>query len=214
MDIISYSLSKKIAASAASGVSSMSVDGTTLNIDTNDGQRLQMVFPQPRDGVSVTDIDVNANNQIVFTMSDGNEIISGKIPTVKGDKGDPFKYSDFTTEQLDSLKGADGFSPSAKIEKVGDTATITITDKDGTTTATIKDGQGGSGGGTVDVPIEKIKVNGELQTPVNKVVDITVPDAYDDTDIRAELANKSDTLFGIAAVSALFSSSARISVSS
>ena len=33
----------------------------------------------------------------------------------------------------------------------------------------------GSGGGTADVPIEKIKVNGELQTPVNKVVDITVP---------------------------------------
>ena len=50
----------------------------------------------------------------------------------------------------------------------------------------------GSGGGTADVPIEKIKVNGELQTPVNKVVDITVPDAYDDTDIRAELANKAD----------------------
>ena len=33
----------------------------------------------------------------------------------------------------------------------------------------------------IEVPIEKIKVNGELQTPVNKVVDITVPDAYDDT---------------------------------
>lgn len=33
----------------------------------------------------------------------------------------------------------------------------------------------GSGGGTAEVPIEKIKVNGELQTPVNKVVDITVP---------------------------------------
>lgn len=193
MDVISYSLSKKIAASAVSGVQSMSVSGQTLTINTKDSGVLTMTFPKPRDGVSVTDIDVNANNQIVFTMSDGSEFISGKIPTIKGDKGDPFKYSDFTPEQLDSLKGSDGFSPSAKIEKVGDTATITITDKDGTTTATIKDGQGGSGGGTADVPIEKIKVNGELQTPVNKVVDITVPDAYDDTDIRAELANKSDT---------------------
>ena len=55
---------------------------------------------------------------------------------------------------------------------------------------------GGSGGGTADVPIEKIKVNGELQTPVNKVVDITVPDAYDDTDIRAELANINTSLDG------------------
>ena len=44
----------------------------------------------------------------------------------------------------------------------------------------------------IEVPIEKIKVNGELQTPVNKAVDITVPEAYDDTDIRTELANKAD----------------------
>ena len=54
----------------------------------------------------------------------------------------------------------------------------------------------GSGGGTADVPIEKIKVNGELQTPVNKIVDITVPDAYDDTDIRAELSNINTSLDG------------------
>ena len=54
----------------------------------------------------------------------------------------------------------------------------------------------GSGGGAADVPIEKIKVNGELQTPVNKVVDITVPDAYDDTDIRAELSNINTSLDG------------------
>ena len=54
----------------------------------------------------------------------------------------------------------------------------------------------GSGGGTADVPIEKIKVNGELQTPVNKVVDITVPGAYDDTDIRAELSNINTSLDG------------------
>ena len=94
--------------------------------------------------------------------------------------------------------GSNGIGIS-KIEKIGtvdlvDTYRITFTDnstfdyevKNG------KDGQGGSGG-TVDVPIEKIKVNGELQTPVNKVVDITVPEAYDDTEIRAELANKADT---------------------
>ena len=108
--ITAYALSKKVAASAVSGVQSMSVDKQTLTINTKDSGVLKMVFPTPKDGVSATDIDVNANNQIVFTMSDGTEFISGKIPTVKGD---PFKYSDFTTEQLDSLKGSDGFSPSA-----------------------------------------------------------------------------------------------------
>ena len=111
MDITTYALSKKIAAHALSGVQSMSVSGQTLTINTKDSGVLTMTFPTPKDGVSVTDIDVNANNQIVFTMSDGTEIISGKIPTVKGDKGDPFKYSDFTQEQLEALKGADGYTP-------------------------------------------------------------------------------------------------------
>lgn len=41
---------------------------------------------------------------------------------------------------LDGEDGADGFSPSASVSKVGDTATITITDKDGTTTASVSDG--------------------------------------------------------------------------
>ena len=166
MDMISYSLSKKIASSAVSGVSSMSVDGTTLNIDTNDGQRLQMVFPQPsngKDGVSVTDIDVNANNQIVFTMSDGTEFISGKIPTVKGDKGDPFKYSDFTQEQLDALKGADGVTPNLTIGTVetlpsGNQATATITGDKENPVLNLgipkgADGQGGSGGSASAVDV-------------------------------------------------------------
>lgn len=41
-------------------------------------------------------------------------------------------------------KGADGYSPSASVSKVGNKATITITDKDGTTTADIYDGSGAS----------------------------------------------------------------------
>lgn len=39
----------------------------------------------------------------------------------------------------------DGYSPSASVTKSGDTATITITDKDGTTTASIRDGYDTSG---------------------------------------------------------------------
>ena len=164
MDMISYSLSKKIAASAVSGVSSMSVDGTTLNIDTNDGQRLQMVFPQPKDGVSVTDIDVNANNQIVFTMSDGSEIISGKIPTVKGDKGDN-GFSPTITENADNTD---------KIYKL-DIETV-----DGKfTTPNLKgaDGTGGSGGdtytGTSAVNLGGIKNNQVFdKTPLPDVIDM------------------------------------------
>lgn len=42
--------------------------------------------------------------------------------------------------------GADGYSPAAAVSKVGNTATITITDKDGTTTASISDGATGPTG--------------------------------------------------------------------
>lgn len=41
------------------------------------------------------------------------------------------------------IPGVDGYSPSASVSKVGNKATITITDKDGTTTADIYDGSGG-----------------------------------------------------------------------
>ena len=78
----------------------------------------------------------------------------------------------------DGQQGADGIGIS-KIEKIGtvdliDTYRITFTDNS-TFDYEVKNGKDGQGGGTADVPIEKIKVNGELQTPVNKVVDITVP---------------------------------------
>lgn len=42
--------------------------------------------------------------------------------------------------------GAAGYSPTAAVNKVGDTATITITDKNGTTTASVSDGQDGAAG--------------------------------------------------------------------
>ena len=144
MDIITYALSKKIAARALSGIQSMSINGQTLIINTKDGGVLTMTFPTPKDGVSVTDIDVNANNQIVFTMSDGTEFISGKIPTVKGD---PFKYSDFTPEQLTALKGADGVSPiiTENVNNTDDIYRLDITTDTGTIiTPNLKGGGSGS----------------------------------------------------------------------
>lgn len=52
-------------------------------------------------------------------------------PGVKGDKGD---------------KGDDGYSPTATVSKDGTTTTISITDKTGTTTATVEDGAKGDKG--------------------------------------------------------------------
>ena len=77
--------------------------------------------------------------------------------------------------EIPALKGEDGFSPTATVEKVGKVATITITDINGTTSATIADGTG-SGGSGEENTIESISVNGTpISVDENKNVDITVP---------------------------------------
>lgn len=50
-------------------------------------------------------------------------------------------------EVTNGIDGKDGFSPIATVSKSGNTATIIITDKNGTTTASISDGKDGTGGG-------------------------------------------------------------------
>lgn len=53
----------------------------------------------------------------------------------------------------DGQDGADGYSPAASVSKSGTTATITITDKDGTTTASISDGADGQDGQDGHTPV-------------------------------------------------------------
>lgn len=80
-------------------------------------------------------------------------------PGEKGDKGDtgpqgPQGIQGETGPQgpqgnngTNGQDGVDGFSPIATVTKTGNVATITITDKNGTTTANVYDGSGGGGGG-------------------------------------------------------------------
>lgn len=68
----------------------------------------------------------------------GGYVFTFGIP--KGDTGAP------GTNGRDGTDGTDGYSPSASVSKVGDTATITITDKNGTTTVQVTDGTNGTDG--------------------------------------------------------------------
>lgn len=52
------------------------------------------------------------------------------------------------TDGTNGVDGQDGFSPTATVTKSGNIATITITDKNGTTTTTVSDGKDGAGGGS------------------------------------------------------------------
>ena len=60
-----------------------------------------------------------------------------------GEKGDPGKDG---VNGKDGADGKDGVSPTVSITKSGDTTTITITDKEGTHTQTVKDGTNGTPG--------------------------------------------------------------------
>ena len=72
------------------------------------------------------------------TASYANGVFSFGIP--RGAAGQDGRDGSDGRDGTDGAPGADGFSPSASVSKSGDTATITITDKDGTTTAAVKDG--------------------------------------------------------------------------
>lgn len=96
MDLITYALCKKIAAGAVSGISNLTVNGTTLTITTNDGNILEINFPTPQDGISIADIKIEENNHLICTLTDGEKIDAGIVPTVAGKT--PIKGVDYMTE--------------------------------------------------------------------------------------------------------------------
>lgn len=87
---------------------------------------------------------------------DGEQGLKGE----KGDKGDTGAQGERGEQGLkgdtgaqgekgaDGKDGADGYSPTVSVNKVDKTTTVTITDKDGTKTATINDGSDGDKGDT------------------------------------------------------------------
>ena len=184
LNILTLGSGKTYTNMVALGISNMRTSGSTVYFTVAaTGEEVSVTLPAPADGISITNVEVNASKELIITLSDNTKVNAGVIPTVKGDKGDPFKYSDFTPEQLESLKvkGDAGVSPTIT-ENADNTDKIyklDITTADTTfTTPNLKgaDGQGGSGGSGEENVIESIKVNGVAQTvAADKSVDITVP---------------------------------------
>ena len=80
---------------------------------------------------------LDAIDKKIASLHDGKDGVDGKsayeIAVQHG-------YSGTETAWLESLHGADGFSPVAKVEESGSVVTITITDINGTTIATLTEG--------------------------------------------------------------------------
>ena len=98
MDVVTYALLNKKIKGLKSGVKSASVQGHSIIFELNDGSTQTMTFDQPADGISITDVDINADKHLICTMSNGTSIDAGEIPTIKGDKG----FSPTITENPDN----------------------------------------------------------------------------------------------------------------
>ena len=86
----------------------------------------------------------------------------------QGPKGDTGSQGPQGPQGPKGDTGADGFSPIATVTKSGDTATITITDKNGTTTAQISDGAGA--GITVDDELSSTSTNPVQNRVINSAI--------------------------------------------
>lgn len=155
MDVVTYALLNKKIKGLTSGIQGASISGTTITFIMADGTKEVMTFPVPTDGVSVTDVDVDTDKHLIVTLSDGNTVDAGLVPTVKGDKGEQGE------------KGDTGFSPTIteNPDNTNEIYKLDVTNEDGTfTTPNLK----GTGGGLdPDKYYDKTQINA-LVEPLNE----------------------------------------------
>ncbi len=75
----------------------------------------------------------------------------------KGEKGDTGERGSDGADGVDGKDGQDGYSPTVAVSKTDGITTVTITDKDGTKTAEIKDGEKGDKGDKGDTGAQGAK---------------------------------------------------------
>ena len=107
----------------------------------------------------------------------------------KGDKGDTGERGEKGEKGDKGDTGADGYSPSASVVRGEGKVTITIADKNGTTSADVFDGQ--------ENAIETVKVNGEALPIQDKAVNIDLSDYAKSADVNKSLGGKVDKAEGM-----------------
>lgn len=112
-----------------------------------------------KDGVSIDNVIVDVNNNVIVEFSDGTSIIAGAISTIKGDKGDK------------GDTGNDGFSPTVTITNATAMHTVSITDTNGVQSFVVKDGT------PVDMQdyYTKTEINAQLNVKADKTDIPVVP---------------------------------------
>ena len=138
-----------------------------------------------KNGVSVTGVSDKGNGIFTLLLSDGSE--SEPIHTVKGD---PFTYSDFTAEQLESLRGEKGYSPTIT-ENADNTDSIyrlDVTTADGTFTTPNLKGTN-ENGDTSNVQLDETLTDNTKAAPAGMVGEMK----KEISSLSEEIANKTGT---------------------
>lgn len=138
MDVVTYALSRKYTDISIKNLSGLKgadcrIESVTPTQDGNDvvfawinaNGNKETTTLSVKNGVSIDNVIVDTNNNVIVELSDGTSITAGSISTIKGDKGD---------------KGDDGFSPTVSVVDVNSTHTVSITDVNGTKSFVVKDG--------------------------------------------------------------------------
>lgn len=86
------------------------------------------------DGVGIADVHIDGGGDLIIETTDGHMENVGHVVGADGADG---------TNGKDGTNGADGFSPVATVTQTASGATVSITDKNGTTTANISNGADG-----------------------------------------------------------------------
>lgn len=110
-------------------------EGTTKSVQVKDGIDGQQGETGPANTLSIGTVTKGENASATITGTSPNQTLNLVLP--KGDKGDKGNTG---------ATGNDGYSPSASVTQLSGGATITITDKSGTTSATITSGEQGPEG--------------------------------------------------------------------
>lgn len=132
--------------------SGLKMQGDKLNVDVQAVPTAKIT--QTASGATITLVDINGTTTAnIYNGTNGAKGSDGYSPTVaitnitNGHKvsiTDKSGTKDFNV--MNGTNGASGVSPSASVSKTGDTATITIQDVNGTTSAKIRDGAKGDKG--------------------------------------------------------------------
>lgn len=132
--------------------SGLKMQGDKLNVDVQAVPTAKVT--QTASGATITLVDINGTTTAnVYNGINGSNGRDGYSPTVaitNITNGHKVSITDKSGTQnfnvLNGINGASGVSPSASVSKTGDTATITIQDANGTTSAKIRDGAKGDKG--------------------------------------------------------------------